>query len=58
MLLVPLDQPLIWGTGFEVLTHFLKVMRGRAILLEVNAFFLVIYVSLRTEELLEHVQIT
>jgi hypothetical protein len=48
-------NPLTWETGVEVLAYFLKVMRGCAILLEVN-------VSLSSssnwnEELLEHVQI-
>jgi hypothetical protein len=42
--------------GAEVLAHFSKVMRGCAILLEVNAPFLVIFILLWNEELLEHVQ--
>jgi hypothetical protein len=33
-----------WETGVEVLAQFFKVMRGYAILLEVNEFFLVIFV--------------
>jgi len=37
--------------------HFSKVMRGYTVLLEVNASFLVIFVQLWNEELLEHVQI-
>jgi hypothetical protein len=36
--------PPTWETGVEVLAHFFKVMRGCAVLLEVKAFFLVIFV--------------
>ena len=46
-----------WETGVEILALFSKVMRGCTVLLEVNASFLVIFIQLWNEELLEHVQI-
>jgi hypothetical protein len=42
MLSAPLDQS--WEMGAEVLVHFFKVMRGCAVLLEVNASFMVIFI--------------
>jgi hypothetical protein len=36
-------SPPTWETGVEVLAHFFKVMKGYAVLLEVNASFLVIF---------------
>jgi hypothetical protein len=37
-------NPPTWETGVEVLAHFFKVMWGCAILLEMNASFLVTFV--------------
>jgi hypothetical protein len=51
------SNPPTWETGAEVLAHFSKEMRECTFLLEVNAYFLVIFVQLKNEELLEHVQI-
>ncbi|KDR14868.1 hypothetical protein L798_11008 [Zootermopsis nevadensis] len=50
-------NPPTWETVVEVLAHFSEVMRRCTVLLEVNASFLVIFVTLRNEELLENVQI-
>jgi hypothetical protein len=44
MLSAPLDQSTDLGNEFEVLAHFFKVMRGCAVLVEVNVSFLVIIV--------------